>query len=211
MHHVALDRAGPHDRDLDHEVVEGRAASAAAASTSARGFRSGTCPACRPCGSSRRSPGPRPGWSRGRAARLDASSSRSKARRMQPSMPRPSTSTFMNLSASMSSLSHSMTWRSSIAAGSIGTSSSSRSRVSTKPPGCWRQMARECRSAARASSSVSRSRRSSRLRLSSAACSLGDALLAPAPDLRRRARRSRPRAGPAPCRLRAPRRARGSG
>ena len=23
MHHVALDRAGPHDRDLDHEIVEG--------------------------------------------------------------------------------------------------------------------------------------------------------------------------------------------
>ena len=41
----------------------------------------------------------------------------------------------------MSSLSHSITWRSSIAAGSIGTSSSSRSWVSTKPPGCcdrWR-------------------------------------------------------------------------
>ena len=56
---------------------------------------------------------------------------------MQPSMPRPSTSTFMNFSASMSSLSHSMTWRSSIAAGSIGTSSSSRSWVRTKPPGCW--------------------------------------------------------------------------
>ena len=36
----------------------------------------------------------------------------------------------------MSSLSHSMTWRSAIAAGSIGTSSSSRSWVSTKPPGC---------------------------------------------------------------------------
>ena len=36
----------------------------------------------------------------------------------------------------MSSLSHSMTWRSAIAAGSIGTSSSSRSSVSTKPPGC---------------------------------------------------------------------------
>ena len=48
----------------------------------------------------------------------------------------------MNFSASMSSLSHSITCRSSMAAGSIGTSSSSRSWVSTKPPGCWRQMAR---------------------------------------------------------------------
>ena len=62
---------------------------------------------------------------------------------MQPSMPRPSTSTFMNRNVSMSSLSHSITWRSAIAAGSIGTSSSSRSRVSTKPPGCWREMAGE--------------------------------------------------------------------
>ena len=61
---------------------------------------------------------------------------------MQPSMPRPSTSTFMNFSASISSLSHSMTCRLSIAAGSTGTSSSSRSRVSTKPPGMLRKMAR---------------------------------------------------------------------
>jgi len=61
-------------------------------------------------------------------------------RRMQPSMPRPSTSTFMNFRASMSSLSHSMMARFSIAAGSIGTSSSSRSWVRTKPPGCLRQM-----------------------------------------------------------------------
>ena len=60
---------------------------------------------------------------------------------MQPSMPRPSTSTFIQRRMSMSSLSHSMTWRSAIAAGSIGTSSSSRSRVSTKPPGCWLKMA----------------------------------------------------------------------
>ena len=56
---------------------------------------------------------------------------------MQVSMPSASTSTFMNFSASMSSLSHSITWRSRIAAGSIGTRSSSRSRVRTKPPGCW--------------------------------------------------------------------------
>ena len=53
----------------------------------------------------------------------------------------------MNFSASMSSLSHSMTCRLSIAAGSIGTSSSSRSCVSTKPPGCcerWRGVPISC-------------------------------------------------------------------
>ena len=37
----------------------------------------------------------------------------------------------------MSSLSHSMTVRSAMAALSIGTVSSRRSRVSTKPPTCW--------------------------------------------------------------------------
>ena len=47
MHHVALDRPGPHDGDLDHEVVELRRAAAAAASTSARAIRSGTRRWCR--------------------------------------------------------------------------------------------------------------------------------------------------------------------
>ena len=52
-------------------------------------------------------------------------------------MPSASTSTFRRPSASRSSLSHSMTVRSSIAAFSIGTTSSSRLRVMTKPPTCW--------------------------------------------------------------------------
>ena len=72
--------------------------------------------------------------------RNDASRN-SKPRRMQVSMPSASTSTFMRPSASMSSLSHSMKVRSSIAALPIGTVSSSRSRVRTKPPTCcerWR-------------------------------------------------------------------------
>ena len=56
---------------------------------------------------------------------------------MQLSMPRASTSIFMNFKASRSSLSHSTTCRSSIAAGSIGTRSSNRFWVSTNPPGCW--------------------------------------------------------------------------
>ena len=46
-------------------------------------------------------------------------------------------STFMKPNVSISSFSHSMTRRFSIAAGSTGTRSSSRSRVRTKPPGCW--------------------------------------------------------------------------
>ena len=110
----------------------------------------------------------------------------------------------------MSSLSHSMTCRSSIAAGSIGTSSSRRSRVSTKPPGCcerWRGVPMSWRE----SSSVRRRRRSSRLRLSSFTSFSLDPLDAPAPDEAGERRRSRPPAGRAPCRPRARRRARGSG
>ena len=52
------------------------------------------------------------------------------------SMPSPSTSTLSSPSASRSSLSHWMTVRSSIAAFSIGTSSSSSPRAMTKPPTC---------------------------------------------------------------------------
>ena len=128
---------------------------------------------------------------------------------MQPSMPRPSTSTFMNFSASMSSLSHSMIWRSSIAAGSIGTRSSSRSCVSTKPPGCcdmWRgvadQLAGEIERQPQppiAEVEVELARPASRRR---------PRPTSPRPG--RPARRSGPRAGRAPCRPRGPRRARGS-
>ncbi len=125
------------------------------------------------------------------------------ARFMQVSMPSASTSTFMKRSASMSSLSHSMTWRSSIAAGSIGTSSSSRSWVRTKPPGCWlrwRGAPRELAPPVRASR---RSRRSPRLRFSSAAWSSRRRPPRPAPDLGGRARESGLRAARAPCRRRA--------
>ena len=52
-------------------------------------------------------------------------------------MPRPSTSTLRMPSASRSSLSHSTKVRSSIAPFTIGTTSSSRLRVMTKPPTCW--------------------------------------------------------------------------
>ena len=68
---------------------------------------------------------------------------------MQPSMPRPSTSTFMKRRASMSSLSHSMTWRLIHAAGSIGTRSSSRSSVRHETAGMLRQMPRKADQRAR--------------------------------------------------------------
>ena len=84
-------------------------------------------------------------------------------------MPSASTSTFMNRSASMSSLSHSITWRSTMAAGSIGTRSSSRSWVRTKPPGCWLRW-RGAPMSWRARSSVRRRRRSERLRFSASTC-----------------------------------------
>ena len=47
VHHAALDRAGAHDGDLDHQVVEAAGLAGAAACSSARGFRSGTRPRCR--------------------------------------------------------------------------------------------------------------------------------------------------------------------
>ena len=84
---------------------------------------------------------------------------------MQVSIPNARMSTFMKRSASISSLSHSTTCRFSMAAGSIGTRSSSRSWVRTKPPGCWLR----CRGApmsCRARSRVRRKRRSAVLRLS---------------------------------------------
>ena len=89
----------------------------------------------------RRRPDRPAGRRRGRSRRPPCWRIRSNALRMQVSMPSASTSTFISPSASMSSLSHSMKVRSSIAALPIGTISSSRPRVSTKPPTCcerWR-------------------------------------------------------------------------
>ncbi len=103
---------------------------------------------------------------------------------MQPSMPRPSTSSFMIFSSSRSSFSHSITQRSAIVAGSIGTRSSSRSRVRTKPPGCWERW-RGVPISCRLSSSVSASRGSVLSSPSSCDMPFGDALVRPAPDLTR--------------------------
>ena len=140
MDHVALDRTGSDDRQLDHKVVElvrldpRQHRHLRAAFDLKNAQRVGLLDHCVD------------GWivvlEVGHAD-LDTlvCSSRLEARFMQPSMPRPSTSTFMNFKASISSLSHSMISRSAIRAGSIGTKSSSRSWVSTKPSGCcdrWR-------------------------------------------------------------------------
>ena len=73
---------GPHDRDLDHQVVELLAASAAAASTSARAIRSGTRRPCRRAGSSRRRPDPRPGCRCMRSVVPRMRDTRSSARRI---------------------------------------------------------------------------------------------------------------------------------
>ena len=89
-------------------------------------------------------------------------------------------STFMNFRLSMSSLSHSMTCRSGIAAGSIGTSSSSLSSSARS-----RRMLREM---PRGADQFARERDCElepsviELRLSSSAC-LGSTFLRPAPDL----------------------------
>ena len=103
-------------------------------------------------------------------------------------MPSPSTSTFMKRSASMSSLSHSITWRSSIAAGSIGTSSSSRSSGQHEAAGMLRQVAREADQLARQIQGQAQPA-VVEVEVQLGGLLLGHAFLAPAPDLRRPARR----------------------
>ena len=83
----------------------------------------------------------------------------------------------------MSSLSQQMTVRSSIAAFSTGTSSSSRPSVMTKPPTCWERW-RGKPMISSTSAMVSASRGSVGSRPSSAMRSAGTAAAAPAPDLR---------------------------
>jgi hypothetical protein len=61
MHHVALDRPRPHQRHLDHQVVEATRLAGAAAWPSAPATRPGRRPCCRRGRACRRSPGPRPG------------------------------------------------------------------------------------------------------------------------------------------------------
>ena len=100
---------------------------------------------------------------------------------MQVSMPSASTSTFMMPSASMSSLSHSMKVRSSMAALPMGTVSSSRPRVSTKPPTCWERW-RGKPMICMASSTARRDHRVGRVEPGLAHLRLVEALAPAAPD-----------------------------
>ena len=181
MHHVALDRAGPHDRHLDDEVVEAARLQPrqhvhlrpaldlehADRIGAAQHVVDGRIVA-------------RHGAERELAGRDAASAGRS-ALRMQVSMPRPSTSTLSRPSASISSLSHSMKVRSSMAALPIGTTSDSGPRVSTKPPTCWERWRGKPISSC-VSSSTRASSGSAGSSPASRTCSSGRRGIAQAPD-----------------------------
>ena len=140
MHHVALDRPRPHDRDLDDEVVE----SARLQARQHRHLRAALDLEHADRIGARQHVVDRRVLRRQRGERIVLAVvllQEIEPARMQLSMPSASTSTFIMPSVSMSSLSHSMKVRSSIAALPIGTVSSSGARVSTKPPTCcerWR-------------------------------------------------------------------------
>ena len=207
MDHVALDRPGPDDRDLDHQIVEffglepRQHAHLGAALDLEHADRIGLATACR----------------RPRVARPGSSASVIGARRVAARSGRtpcgcrsacraPACRSSACSSASRSSLSHSMTVRSSIAAFSIGTSSSSGPRVMTKPPTCcdrWRGKP----ISAPASSSARRRSRSAGSSPASRTRSSRSRSLVPAPHhAGQRGDRHRP-TGPAPCRPRGSRRA----
>jgi hypothetical protein len=135
MDHVALDRARPDERHLDHQIVEVARPAGAAAWPSARAIRSGRHRPCRRRRACRRPAGLR------RDVLHAVPPTRSSARWIAESMPRARTSTFSSPSASRSSLSHWITLRSAIAAFSTGTRRASGPREMTKPPTCcdrWR-------------------------------------------------------------------------
>ena len=144
MHHVALDRARAHDRHLDDEIVEVARLQARQhvhlrpALDLEHADRIGLGTACR-----RRRDRRAARCASVVASRRSAASIRSKPLRMQVSMPSASTSTFISPSASMSSLSHSMKVRSSMAALPIGTISSSRSARQHEAADMLGEMARE--------------------------------------------------------------------
>ena len=142
MHHAALDRAGPHDRDLDHEIVEAARLQPRQhvhlrarfdLEHAERVAVAHHVVDLRVLGRDVLQPQRRDRVKRDRCGRAHDGCS--------VSMPSASTSTFSRPSASRSSLSHWITVRSSIAAFSIGTMRSSRPRAMTKPPECcdrWR-------------------------------------------------------------------------
>ena len=150
MDHVALDRSGPHDRDFDHQIVEQsrlqprQHAHLRPAFDLKHADRVGPADHVVNRWSSsagivgqrqRRRP-----WCR---------STRSKHLRIAVSIPAPGNRLSRCPSSSRSSLSHSMTVRSAIAAFSIGTSSHSGPRVMTMPPTCCDKMPRKAEQLAR--------------------------------------------------------------
>ena len=135
---------GPHDRDLDHQVVEVRGLQA----RQHRHLRArldlehadgvGALASCR------RPRGLRRGMSCiVEAARRGMRRHRSSARRIAVSMPSASTSTLSSPSASRSSLSHWITVRSAIAAFSTGTSRVEQAARDHEAADVLRQVARE--------------------------------------------------------------------
>ena len=206
MHHVALDRARPDDRHLDDEIVEGFAASGAAASPSAPGSRSGRRRSCRRGGSCRRSPS----LPAGMLARVEllalvlAQQVEGRAHAARACRA-PSTSTFMKLEGVdvvLVPLDDGAVRPSPRC--SIGTRSSSRLRVRTKPPDMLGEMAREADQLRATSSSAMRGPAiCPGSRPARASVGVVAPRRRPAPDRGRRARRSRPPTGRRPCRPRA--------
>ena len=200
---------GPHDRDLDHQIVE----FARLEPRQHRHLRA----ALDLKDAERIGPAQHLvdrgllGRDRGEvvAAGRNAARSARSALRMQVSMPSARTSTFRMPSASRSSLSHSMTVRSSIAAFSIGTSSDKRPAGDHEAADMLRQMPRE---ADQLAGEVERQAQVAvgRVEPGLAHPLVGDRVVATSPRPCRRARRRHRLTGPAPCRLRGSRRARDS-
>ena len=178
---VALDRARPDDRDLDHEVVEVLRPRLRQRLHLGPALDLEDARPCRPPGASRRPPGTSSG-SRSRSRQTAQSCSMSwSVSSIAASIPSPSRSSLMSLSVSTSRLSNWTTTRSSIVARSSGAMSMSGAAVTSIPPEWIESGAGSRRSGRRTRASApSRSCRPSSRR--------GPAAAAPA-------RRGRPRSG----------------
>ena len=155
MHHAALDRTRPHDRHLDHEIVEAARPEPRqhrhlrAALDLEDADRVGAATPCRRrpdlrrgCASRRRADRtPRPRLRACEARRRRGSSA--SALRIAVSMPRPSTSILKKPSVSRSSLSQGTTVRSCMRAGSTGATSHERLGREHEAADVDRQMARK--------------------------------------------------------------------
>ncbi len=142
MHHVALDRAGPDDRDLDHHIVETFRLHPRQRRHLRAALDLETRRSCPPSASSRRSRAS----SFGMCAR---SSGRPRSRQSSnvscstDIMPRPSRSTFTIPRSSQSSLSHCATTRPGIDAFSSGTNELKLSLADDHPAGVLAEVPRQ--------------------------------------------------------------------